>query len=175
VQWYETIYELIDLRSFSNLWFWIALAVLWSSASHFVIGVPWDMVLRARRAGGRAAADLAVFARINAERLAHIADAGGLWLVGFAGFALTMLGLLGFLYWIEFAQALFLLALPMSLVAILSVRTARAVLAEAGEGEALFRRLRRQRRSVQAIGMVAIFVTALWGMYQNLTVTVLGS
>lgn len=174
VQWYETIYRLIDLRSFSNLWFWIALAVLWSSVAHYIIGVPWDMVVRARRTGGRTAADLATLARIHAERLTYIVDVAGLWLAGFAGFALTGLFLLGFVYRVEFAQALFLLALPMSVVAALSMRTARIVLAEGCAGEALYRRLRRQRRAVQAIGMVAIFVTALWGMYQNLHATVLG-
>lgn len=174
VQWYETVYQLIDLRSFSNLWFWIALAVLWSSAAHFVMGVPWDMVVRARRSGGRTLDDLATLARIQAERLIHIVDVAGLWLAGFTGFALTALFLLGFVYRVEFAQALFLLATPMSGVVALSMRTARAVLAEDREGEALFRRLRRQRRTVQAIGMVAIFVTALWGMYQNLNATVLG-
>ncbi|MFN3642278.1 MAG: component of SufBCD complex [Gemmobacter sp.] len=174
MQWYETIFELIDMRSFSNLWFWIALAVLWSSASHYVMGVPWDLVLRARRKGGAAAEDVAALARINARRLAYIGDVAGLWLTGLTAFLLTALGVLGFVYDVEFCQAVFLLALPMTLVGALSMRTARAVLAQASGGEALYRRLRAQRRAVQAIGMVAIFFTALWGMYQNLNVTVLG-
>ncbi len=44
--------------SFSNLWYWIALAVMWSSTSHWVLGVPYDMIQRARREGGQAEADL---------------------------------------------------------------------------------------------------------------------
>ena len=47
LDWYQSIFELIDMRSFSNLWYWIALAVMWSTASHWVLGVPWDMVIRA--------------------------------------------------------------------------------------------------------------------------------
>ena len=43
---------------------WIVLAVAWSSASHWVLGVPFDMVMRARRQGGQAAADLEDLARI---------------------------------------------------------------------------------------------------------------
>ena len=35
--WYQTVLELIDMRSFSSLWYWIGLAVLWSSASHWVL------------------------------------------------------------------------------------------------------------------------------------------
>ncbi|MEC7258626.1 MAG: component of SufBCD complex, partial [Pseudomonadota bacterium] len=51
MDWYSSIFELIDMRSFSNLWFWIALAVTWSTTSHWVLGVPFDMVNRARRNG----------------------------------------------------------------------------------------------------------------------------
>ena len=54
----RNVFELIDMRSFSNLWFWIALAVLWSSVSHWVLGVPWDMVMRARKDDRRRPPDL---------------------------------------------------------------------------------------------------------------------
>jgi hypothetical protein len=52
--WYSNVFEVIDMRSFSSLWYWIALAVMWSSASHYVLGVPFDLVQRARRRGGQA-------------------------------------------------------------------------------------------------------------------------
>ena len=58
MDWYQTIFELIDMRSFSNLWYWIVLAVLWSSVSHWVLGVPFDMVQRAKRHGGKSLDDL---------------------------------------------------------------------------------------------------------------------
>ncbi len=174
MQWYETIYEMIDMRSFSNLWFWIILAVAWSSAAHYVMGVPFDMIQRARRNGAGPQADLEALARSNANRMIFIADQSGLWLTGIAGAILTALAVLGFGYGIEFCQAVFLLAFPMSLVLALSMRTARRIWATEGEGEALHRRLRRHRIIVQVIGMVAIFVTAMWGMSRNLGVAVLG-
>ncbi|MEL6449749.1 MAG: component of SufBCD complex [Pseudomonadota bacterium] len=170
MDWHETIFELIDMRSFSNLWFWIALAVLWSTASHWVLGVPYDMVARARRHGGQAALDLEDLVRINVNRLLYIGNISGLWLLGLTCFVLTGLALLGFVYGVEFAQAVFLLAFPMSLVGALNLSTARLIQAEGAQGEVLWRRLARHRTWVQAIGMVAIFVTALWGMYQNLSV-----
>ena len=80
VNWYENVFELIDLRSFSNLWFWIALAVVWSTASHWILGVPFDMVQRAKRHGGVAEDDLRVLLRINSARILYIADVSGLWL-----------------------------------------------------------------------------------------------
>ena len=169
--WYLTVFELIDMRSFSNLWYWIALAVLWSTSSHYVLGVPYDMVTRARRHGGEAEEDLRDMVRVNVNRLLYIASAAGLWLVGIACFGLTVLAILGFVYWVEFAQALFLLALPMSLVFALSIRTARII--RAADGAGLYDKLRRHRVMVQAIGMMSIFVTAFWGMWQNMAVGVL--
>ncbi len=174
MDWYSSILELIDLRSFSNLWFWIALAVVWSSVSHWVLGVPFDMVHRARRVGGQAQTDLEDITRVNVNRLLYIGRMSGLWIVGFGCFALSGLVVLGFWYDVEFAQAVFLLGFPMSLVGLLNLSTARRIESEAAAGELLRKRLTRTRLYTQMIGMVAIFVTALWGMYQNLSIGALG-
>lgn len=175
MDWYDTIFELIDMSSFSNLWFWVALAVVWSTASHWVLGVPFDMVARARRNGGQSALDLEDMVRINTNRILYIANVSGLWVLGLTCFVLTMLCLLGFVYRIEFAQAIFLLGFPMAFVGALNLSTARLIQDEQLSGEVLWRRISRHRTYVQAIGMVAIFVTALWGMYQNMAVGPFGS
>ncbi len=170
LDWYQTLFELIDMRSFSNLWFWIVLAVVWSTTSHYGLGVPFDMVLRAKRHGGQSETDLEDLVRINTNRLLFIAQMSGLWIAGFGCFFLTMLALLGFVYGNEFAQALLLLGFPLSLVGLLSLSTARLIQEEDARGEQLRRRLMRHRLYSQIIGMIAIFVTALWGMFQNLSV-----
>lgn len=177
MDWYQTLFELIDMRSFSNLWFWIVLAVMWSTASHWVLGVPYDMVLRAKREGDQALLDLEEVVRINVNRLLYIGQMSGLWLLGFACFFLTMLVLLGFVYAFEFAQAVFLLVFPMSLVGMLNLSTARLIRQDQGDQRdhaLLFKRLSRHRLYTQIIGMVSIFVTALWGMYQNIALGPLG-
>ena len=167
---YGTVFEVIDMRSFSNLWYWIGLAVIWSTVSHWVIGVPFDMVLRARRKGGQVANDLETLVQINCRRLVYISDTAGLWIIGI-GFALiTGLILIGFVYDVEFAQALVLYVFPLSIVAIMSFRTARDILNRQLSGEILHKRLSRHRLFTQIIGMLAVFVTAMWGMYQNLSV-----
>ncbi len=171
---YNNIFELIDMRSFSNLWFWIALAVMWSTASHWVLGVPFDMVLRARRNGGQTERDLEDLVRINTNRLLFIARVSGLWMLALGCFLLTGLMLTGFVYGLEIAQALFLLGFPMSIVALLSLSTAKRIQQEQAEGEALRKRLARHRLKVQITGVISIFVTALWGMYQNMSLGVLG-
>jgi len=161
------------MRSFSNLWFWIALAVMWSSASHWILGVPFDLVQRARRHGGQAEQDLEDLVRIHTARMLYIARVSGLWLLGLGCFFLTTLAILGFGYGVEIAQAVFLLGLPMSVVALMSLSTARLIRIEDAQGEALRKRLTRHRLYVQMVGVASIFCTALWGMYQNLTIGVL--
>lgn len=173
MDWTRLIFDLIDLRSFSNLWYWIALAVTWSSASHWVLGIPYDMVLRARRIGGQAEADLEDIARVNVSRILYITGEAGVILLAMLAFALTSLALLGFVYKVEFAQAVFLIAAPLSVVGAMSIATARRIAAEADRGEALRRRLALHRTAVQVIGMISIFVTAFWGMLQNFNISVL--
>ena len=174
MDWYQKVFELIDMRSFSNLWYWIALAVLWSSASHWVIGVPFDMVVRARRKGGQAVEDLDMLVAINVNRLLYIAENAGLWLIGMSTFLLSTLAVLAFHYNVEFAQAVLFLFAPMTLVFQLSLRTARRIAAEGIAGPALWRRLMLHRMTVQGIGVVSIFVTSLYGMWQNMHIGVFG-
>jgi len=94
--------------------------------------------------------------------------------MGFTCFMLSALAILAFMYDVEFAQALFLLGFPMSLVALLNLSTARLIESEGSAGELLCKRLTRCRLYTQMIGTVSIFVTALYGMYQNLSIGVLG-
>lgn len=168
------IFELIDMRSFSNLWYWIALAVMWSTASHWVLGVPFDMVAHARKHGGQAQYDLEELVRINTSRMLYIGRISGLWMIGFASFLLSGLVVLGFFYDVEFAQAVFLLFFPMCIVGLISLGTSRRITEQGLAGEALQKRLVRHRLYIQMIGVLSIFVTAMWGMYQNFSVGVLG-
>ena len=173
VDWYQIVFEVIDMRSFSNLWFWMAVAVVWSTASHYGLGVPFDMVLRARRQGGEAAADLEMMVEINVRRLMNIQTMAGLWLVAFAAFVLTALGLLAFYYKVEFAQAVLLIVAPMTLVGGLTLAMARRIAAGRVASEDLVRTLTRHRFMVQGIGVLAIMVTTMWGMWQNLNASAL--
>lgn len=164
----QSIFELIDTRSFSNMWYWISLAVVWSSAAHYGLGVPYDLVQRARRKGGQAQIDLEDMVRINCNRMLFIGSISGLWIIGIVCFLLTGLGLMGFLYRVELAQAVFLIAFPLAIVGGMSLSMARLIVDDGLVGEDLQKRLLRHRLLVQVIGVISIFVTAMWGMYQNI-------
>lgn len=166
------------MRSFTSIWYWIVVAVTWSSTAHWTMGVPFDAVSRARKAAldvdeTEAQGDLETLVRVNCNRIVHIMDVSGHWIVGLAFFLLTVLAFLGFWYEIEIAQAVFLLAAPMTLVALLSVGNARRIKTRKIDGEALRASLGRQRFFNQVIGMISIFITAFWGMWHNMSATVL--
>lgn len=175
LHWYDKIFELIDLRSFSNLWYWLGLSIFWSTVGHWVLGVPHDMIRRAQ--DGRdpqAMHDIEALAGIYVRRLLFISRTAGVWLVAGLSCALSALVLLAAAYRVEFAQALLCLMLPGTLVFLLTLRTARRIEAGENHGPALIRRLRRHRMTVQGVGMVSIFVTAVFGMYQNMLIGVYG-
>jgi hypothetical protein len=173
VELLDTVFEVIDMRSFSNLWYWIILAVLWSSTSYWVLGVPFDMITRGRRHGGQAQQDVEDMVRINATRLLDVIDRALPAVMGIASFWFSALAMLGFYYGIEFAQAVFLLLAPMVLVVWQSVRVCRRIMAGEYQGQALYRQLIVHRRVTQSIGMVAIFVTAMYGAWVNLNLSIL--
>lgn len=173
--WSANMFEMIDLRSFSNLWYWITLAMLWSVTSHWVLGVPQDMIVRAARRRGPAEDDLRDMVRINATRLVGLAERAGLFLPATLFFVLTVLMLLGFVYRVEFAQAVVLMLAPLSLVLALSFRAARRALALLPEMPPVYGLLWRHRLACQGIGVISIFVTAMWGMWQNLTLGAFGA
>ena len=174
MDWYDTVFEVIDMRSFSNLWYWIGLAVMWSTASHWILGVPFDMIQKAQRNGGQAEVDLHTMVRIMCERLLYIGRVSGLWLLTLMSAILSALFVSGFWYQVEFAQAVFLLAFPMAIVWLVSLSTARLIMDENSTGALLFKRLNRHRRYTQIIGMISVFVTSMWGMFQNLSLGVFG-
>ncbi|WP_322892496.1 MULTISPECIES: hypothetical protein [unclassified Yoonia] len=165
----DLIFSQIDFRTFSNIWYWLAVAVTWASVSHWIIGVPFDMIYNARRHGGQAMQDLEQITAINLRRLLTLTGTPGLVLAAIAAFFITTAAMLGFGYRVEWAQGVVCLALPLIFVAALTLRTCRSLAAHEPTGDALIKALIRLRFWIQVIAMSAIFFTALLGMYINLS------
>jgi hypothetical protein len=169
--WLTTVLEVIDLRAFSTVWYWLALAALWTAATHWIVGVPYDIVRRAIRGDGQAAADLDVLARLHARRLSAAWAGAGWPPVAAASFGLTVVATLGFGYGLELAQGAFLLLLPAAGVAWLNLATARRI--EGADLVTIVHLLHRHRRIVQLTAASSILLTSMWGMWVNLTASVL--
>lgn len=171
---YGSVLDLIDLRSFSSLWFWIVVAVFWSALTHSTLGVPFDMVQRARRRGGQPMADLEALVAVQLRRRQALLGSAGpvaamLWTA-----ALSAAAILGFGYGVELAQAVTLLMVPASLVLGLRLRLMQRLTQTGLTGEDLCKALTWHRTGVQALGLVAILITTLWGMWFNINLRALG-
>ena len=169
MNWNDAIFQLIDLRTFSSVWYWLAVAVTWSTVCHWIIGVPFDLIYRARRDGGQAAMDLDLIVDINVRRLMTISDMAGASLTAVAAFVIAALASMGFYYGFELAQGFFLLALPLTLVGMISMRRSRRYAIGRPTGKELALELMKLRFWIQVLAVGAIFVTAMYGMYYNVS------
>ncbi|MBW7921389.1 MAG: component of SufBCD complex [Rubellimicrobium sp.] len=159
-----TFLEVIDLRSFSSVWYWIVVTIAWSQMSYRPLGVPFDRIQRARRKGGEDMADVETLAAIQVRRTAKIVQEGGPWVAGGMAFVHTVMLTLGIWYGIELALAIELIMVPATLVGVMGMFTANRIFQEEATGPRLLRLLLRQRFWTQVIGMLSICVTAAVAM-----------
>lgn len=177
---------LLDGRSFSSFWFWAILVIGWSLQGRHILGVPADVLARARHAlaaarkadGGalpdddlRPAVTLLDWLSLMLPRW-RLPHRTGPVLVGVAAFVVSTLSVLGFGFDLELAQALVLLALPWLILLALRLRLAvrlRAVLEAAHQGQSVneaaseaLMLIRRHGIMATGLGWISVAFTALW-------------
>nr|WP_241865495.1 hypothetical protein [Paracoccus salsus] len=169
----------MDSRSFGTIWFWLVLIGMWSATGRTVLGVPAEVLTRARRAqdagqtDGAAVVTLLDWLSLLLPRW-RLGPHEGAAFLAVAAFLLTSLAIFGFGYGLEMAQALTFLLAPFLLLLWLRLRLARrlAPLLEAGQtgqrtitdiaAEAV-RHMVRHKRLVTVLSVTAFATTALWG------------
>ena len=163
MNWTEAIAQLIALDTFSSVWYWAVVVVSWAVACHWLIGIPFDMLIRARRGKGREMADLEAMVDINVRRIVWFLQIGGPFFAALAAFFLAGTGLLAVAYRFELAIGVLILAVPLLVVLLLNLRLALALHATPLRGQELVRRLFGVRLWTQAIAAVSLFVTSAFG------------
>lgn len=159
----------MNLDSVWTLWFWITHVIAWSMASHFALGVPYDMVLEAqRKRDGHEDWEQASEAMILAQvfRFVSYSRRFGPSVVGVSMFIVSALLTLATMADMEFARALLTLFGPLILIYIFTIRTALRIDAAQDRGEALFRRLKIQRLINQFIGLIAIASAVMLAIFE---------
>ena len=160
--------EVIGSRSFASIWYWIVYALMWTRATHWTLGVPYEDARNAIVLGGRHMVDFETQMEINMRKRVALYRAHPAILVALAAFLLATVFMLGFWFRIQFMQATFLLIFPLTIVSLLSVRLAVRLSERQLGGEELYRAYVWHRRAKQVIGGVAIFFAAFWGVSQTL-------
>lgn len=171
----ENIFSVLDMRSFSSVWFWIVLALFWSSVNQVILGVPYELVFRAKKGeDARDVVDMHTLIDVHIRRRLRVVRRAGHWIFGFSAAFLTMLFVLAFSYRIEFAQAVFTIMLPFTIVQLLTLRLAFRIERQNLREGPLCRAILTHRLYVQLLGVVSIFVTAVWGMWYVMARSALG-
>lgn len=128
----------MDSRSFASIWFWLVVVGAWSISGRAVLGVPVDVIARARRSPqGEPGLLLLDWLSMTLPRW-NVQTNEGAVLMGLGAFAVSSLAILGFVYGLEMAQALLLLALPFMTLFLMRLQLARRltpVLESARRGE----------------------------------------
>ena len=155
--------RLLATASFDSLWYWVLHVVVWTLACSRTLGVPHDMLLRARR-DPAAAERVDVLARLACERIGGTPTRSWMPLAAVAGFLLAAAGALGFGSGIETAQAAFAILLPLAVVSYSKLRLALAVRRKAMAGPELVLALARRRVWHQFIAICAMLAAAAVAM-----------
>lgn len=168
MDWTEAIARVITLDTFGNVWFWAAVIVSWAVACHWLIGVPFDMLLRARRGGAQEMQDLETLVDINVRRIMWFQQIAGAGSAAFAAFFLAGFGLLAVGYRFELAIGALVLGVPLTGVAILNVLLAHALHERPLKGTDLVSRMLKFRVWTQILAAISLFFTAVFGMAYNI-------
>lgn len=176
---FDSLIGFLDSRSFGTVWYWVVVIGTWSLTGRSVIGVPAEILSRARAALAES--------KGNAPVVLHLLDwlslvlprwrlgvREGAVFLGATGFGLTSLAIMGIGYDLELALASFLLLFPFAILFWMRVILARRLmpLLEAAEQGArpipdaaaqAVRHMVIHRRLVTVLSMAAVAVTALWG------------
>lgn len=176
---FDGMIAFLDNRSFGSIWFWLVLVGMWSAVGRNVIGIPSEVLARARQAqkAGQPESQpvlmLLDWLSLTLPRW-QVAPREGAAFLGICAFILTSLAMLGFGYDLEMAQALVLLLLPFLILFLMRLRLARRLipLLQDGQsglqpigqvGDQAVRLLVWHRRFVTLLSIVAVAATALWG------------
>ncbi|MCQ0971760.1 hypothetical protein MLD63_15150 [Paracoccus sp. TK19116] len=166
--------SLLDSASFMTIWYWVVLIGLWSVLGRSTLGVPGDVIARARRdPTGEAGLILLDWLSLCLPRW-QLGPREGAVVLGLSLFAVTSLGILGFGYGLEMAQAAVLLIVPLCVLFAMRVRLARKLwpLVEAARrGDATpadtvtaaLRRIVLHRRLFTVLSILSVTITAMWG------------
>jgi len=153
------LFKFFAAASFQSPWYWVLHVVVWTLACYRTLGVPHDMLLRARRMP-EVAGRVDLLCRLSCERIGGVYDGMGVPLGAASGFVLAACFALGFMSGIEAAQAAFALLMPLAVIAYSKLRLALAVRRKRMEGPELVLALARRRVWHQFIAVLAMLGAA---------------
>jgi hypothetical protein len=147
--------DAFGIASFQTIWYWILHVVVWALVTHRTLGVPYDMILRARRLPD-VAERVELMAVIFSGRATALYKSFGVTAALLAGFLLSGLFALGFLNGLELAQAAFLLLFPLAVIGYSTLSAALRIERRQFRGTTLVQVLSRRHFWHQVVAVAAL-------------------
>ncbi len=160
--------ETFAAASFQSIWYWVLHVVVWTLACYRTLGVPLDMLLRARRTP-EIAKRVDDLAHLSSARISGVYDLLGVPIAALCGFGLAMLLVIGFGLGMEMAQAAFVLLLPFGLISYSKLRLALAVRRYRIAGPRLVLELSRRRVWHQFFAILGMLVAISLAMARHVS------
>lgn len=157
------MFTIFGTASFQNIWYWAFSVLAWTVATQRTLGVPYDMLLRAKHDPDEVPR-VEWLAHHAAERVNAVYGRAGTAIAAAVGFLLAGLFVFGFFSRYEIARAAFVLALPLAMIGYSTLRLALSVEKHDLRGNGLVTVLARRRFWHQVVAVLAILnalVTAL--------------
>ena len=154
------ISEFLDFSTFFSIWYWVFLALAWSSRTHWTLGAPFDSVVRAEKRGGRWEDDLDAIVHAMAARFAMFMQHGGPWVVGIAMFLLAGLVTACVVTQNEMVRGITAFAVPMMIAEFGDIRLALRIERTGLRGYDLRRALVWRRFLNQVTGLFSLILAA---------------
>lgn len=149
------MFTIFGTASFQNIWYWAFSVLAWTVATQRTLGVPYDMLLRARRDPDEVSR-VEWLARHAAGRVVSVSRQAGTAVAAAVGFVLAGLFVFGFLSNYELARAVFVLTFPLAMIGYSTLRLALSVEKHDLRGDVLVTVLARRRFWHQVVAVLAI-------------------
>ncbi|WP_424926584.1 hypothetical protein [Amaricoccus tamworthensis] len=140
---------------FINLWYWVLTVLIWTVVTHRTIGVPYDMILRAKRSP-EVSKQVDFLAHVHSRRITALHRSAGTLFALFVGFMLSGMFVLGFMWRVEVATAAFLLLFPLTGIGYSTIQTSLSIQERDFRGATLIKILARRRFWHQVVAVVSM-------------------
>ena len=155
----------IQFNSFSNAWFWFTLISLWAVFSQMYFGLSYNQLRLARFKYPERQTAIIKALELYIERSAWTGSQElSSKFAGVVAFLLSFWAVTAFYYRVELLQALFLLAVPISLSFIWRWRLLKKLAEDLPDFEKVFIKIRKIRICTLVCSLMTIFFSTFWGV-----------
>lgn len=160
--------DILTANGFDNPWYWLLVIVVWLRSLQWTFGIPKYMMRSAIKGDEQAKSDVLALLDIHTRAVVSEFNLYGNMLVLFTCFVLASIATLGFSNDIVVLQAVFFIAVPMSLLGAFDVRLSYQVVNKKGDWDAFCRIYKKYFWIKITFATVFIFASMQWATYLEL-------